>query len=143
MDAQIDLGTLLAALDPELVPGDYVFCRLRTPGELPPGVAFATIAEDEGTTAIVRRADAERAGLERSAPFRRITLQVRSSLTAIGLTAAVATALARRGIPANVVAAFHHDHVFVPAEQAGEAIDALRALADDVPERGGEAVGVE
>ena len=51
-----------------------------------------------------------------------------SSLEAVGLTAAVAAALAEAGISANVVAAFHHDHVFVPAERAEEALDCLRRL---------------
>ena len=55
--------------------------------------------------------------------FRRITLGVRSSLEAVGLTAAVAAALTDAGISANVVAAFHHDHVFVPADRAEAALD--------------------
>jgi hypothetical protein len=55
---------------------------------------------------------------------------VDSSLEAVGLTAAVAGALAAAGISANVVAAFHHDHVFVPADRGVEAmacLDRLRA----------------
>ena len=53
---------------------------------------------------------------------------VHSSLAAVGLTAAVAAALADHGISANVVAAFYHDHIFVPAERAEEALAALRAI---------------
>jgi hypothetical protein len=55
---------------------------------------------------------------------------VHSSLEAVGLTAAVAGALTAAGISANVVAAFHHDHVFVPADRAEAAmaqLDLLRA----------------
>ena len=51
-----------------------------------------------------------------------------SSLEAVGLTAAVAGALAAEGISANVVAAFHHDHVFVPAGRAAEAMACLARL---------------
>jgi hypothetical protein len=54
---------------------------------------------------------------------------VHSSLEAVGLTAAVAAVLAAAGISANLVAAFHHDHVFVPADRAGEALDRLRRLS--------------
>lgn len=57
-----------------------------------------------------------------------ITLTVSSDLAAVGLTAAVARALTDAGISCNVVAAAHHDHLFVPVERAGDAIAALRGL---------------
>jgi uncharacterized protein len=60
--------------------------------------------------------------------FRRIILQVHSSLDAVGLTAAVSSKLTERGISANVIAAFYHDHIFIPAERAHEAVEALREL---------------
>ena len=59
----------------------------------------------------------------------RITLQVHSSLEAVGLTARVAESLADRGISANMVAAFHHDHVFVPWPRRAEALIILENLA--------------
>ena len=49
----------------------------------------------------------------------------------VGLTAAVAVALADAGIACNVVAAVHHDHLFVPVESADAALAALRALQPD------------
>ena len=61
--------------------------------------------------------------------MRRITLRVHSALDGVGLTAAVATALAGHGIACNMVAAFHHDHVFVPAARAEEALAILKTLA--------------
>jgi hypothetical protein len=60
--------------------------------------------------------------------MRRIELTVRSALDGVGLTAAVASALAEAGIPCNVVAAFHHDHVFAPAAMAERALAVLHAL---------------
>ena len=54
-----------------------------------------------------------------------ITLRIHSSLEAVGLTAAVATKLAKAGITANVVAAYFHDHIFVPVERADEAVKLL------------------
>ena len=59
----------------------------------------------------------------------RIALQVHSSLAAVGLTARVAESLAARGISANMVAAYHHDHVFVPWPQRHEALIILENLA--------------
>ena len=53
-------------------------------------------------------------------------LSVNSSLDAVGLTAAVATKLSFYGISANVVAAYYHDHIFVPSEKADKALLALK-----------------
>jgi hypothetical protein len=47
----------------------------------------------------------------------------------VGLTAAVATALARENISCNVVAAYHHDHLFVAQTDAERALGALLALS--------------
>ena len=58
-----------------------------------------------------------------------LTLTVHSALDGVGLTAAVATALAGAGIPANMIAGYHHDHVFVPEHQAEAALACLRNRA--------------
>ena len=129
-------------MSPTLSEGEFFFCALRSAGELPAGVALATFAEPEGVSAIVPRAGAEFAGLRGEGPFRLITLSVHSSVHAIGFTAAVAVALARAGIAANVVAAFHHDHVFVPAGRADDALRVLCSLSE-VAELRREGVGVE
>ena len=47
-----------------------------------------------------------------------ITLQVRSPLYAVGLTAAVSAALAASGVSGNVIAGYHHDHLHVPFDRA-------------------------
>lgn len=127
MAGETDLGRLLAGLDPVLRDGVYVFATLPdvdVPG-LDPVMVFA---EDEARTAIVTAGEAERAGLTGDFPCAWITLRVHSSLTAIGLTAAVATALTEDGISCNVVAAYHHDHLFVPHDRAADAMDALHRL---------------
>ena len=59
-----------------------------------------------------------------------LTLDVHSALEAVGLTDAVSRVLTEADIPANVVAAFHHDHVLVPEDRADAAIAAIEALAD-------------
>jgi hypothetical protein len=126
--AERDLGRLLAGLDPRLDPAPWVFVSLS---EVPEGLApLMTFVEDEGVTCIVAP-EAARSLAHAGAPvFRRITLGVLSDLEAVGLTAAVAGALAAAGIGANVVAAFHHDHVFVPAARAEAALACLRRLGD-------------
>jgi hypothetical protein len=63
--------------------------------------------------------------------FQRITLSVHTSLEAVGLTAAVSSALAREGISANVVAAYYHDHIFVPVAKANQALSCILKLVGE------------
>jgi hypothetical protein len=53
---------------------------------------------------------------------------VQSDLSAVGLTAAFSSALADAGISCNVVAGVFHDHLFVPVDQATQAMLTLQAL---------------
>ena len=77
---------------------------------------------------LLGKARADQAGLEYSGVFKGITLSVHSSLEAVGFTAAVANKLAASGISANVIAAHYHDHVFVPADRAEQALSLLTTL---------------
>lgn len=131
MTGETDLNTLIAQMRPMLDPEPYVFCTFanRTFQDLVDYDAVGLFAETEGTTAILPVERAREQGLADAEWFRRITLTVHSSLEAVGLTAAIAEALTKEGISANVVAAYFHDHVFVPAERAEEALEALRNLA--------------
>ncbi|WP_324826677.1 ACT domain-containing protein [Qipengyuania zhejiangensis] len=92
------------------------------------GAAIGTFREDEGVTAIVPSGLADELGIE-GPDFARVTLMVHSDLEGVGLTAAVASTLAEAGIACNMVAAFHHDHAFVPAAKGEEALSLLRDLA--------------
>ena len=112
-----DLAGMLAGMAPVLDPREWGFVVAESD---PPAEAFAIIREDEGATAIVA---------EEGGAFARITLTVHSALDGVGLTAAVSTALAAAGIACNVVAGFHHDHLFVPWERRDEALTILQRLA--------------
>lgn len=131
MSGVTDLAILIASLDPALVEGEFVYATVP-PQEMQDYLKFQPIGlffEAEGLTLILPRQAAEDAGLVASAPLRCITMMVHSSLEAVGMTAAIAAALTKEGISANVVAAYYHDHVFVPAADAGRAVDAIRALS--------------
>jgi uncharacterized protein len=118
---------MIASMSPALRPGTWVFCTTKDSAFTRPA-ALATFAEDEGTSLILPEATARTLGFPTGLPMACITLTVHSALDGIGLTAAVATALATAGIPCNMVAAFHHDHVFVPADRADDALSTLKAL---------------
>ena len=131
MTAVSELSELISHLNPVLLHDDYVFCcvgpeQAETCLALPP---LSTFQENEGLSVIVTRAQADALGLEYESVHQCITFQVHSSLTAVGLTAAVSAVLANEGLSANVVAGYHHDHVFVPAESASMALDLIQKLS--------------
>lgn len=122
------LAELLRTMQPVLNPGTYAFCVLPAGLDSQRLAPLGTFREGEGVTVIVEEAVANAHGL---APLFRaawITLTVNSDLAAVGLTAAVSRALADAGISCNVVAAAHHDHLFVPVERGVDAIEVLQRL---------------
>ena len=90
---------------------------------------LATFNEAEGLTLVLQKETAVANNLTFESVFKGITLTVHSSLDAVGLTAAVATKLASKGISANVIAAYYHDHIFVQKEKAVLALEALNEFA--------------
>ncbi len=123
-----ELEALLAGLAPRRNPGRYVF--VGVPGPLPAELdPVVVVREQEGLTLVVAQEDADRLGLVYELVTAWITLGVESPLAAVGLTAAVTRVLAEHGIAANVVAALHHDHLFVPVGRADEALAALGRLS--------------
>lgn len=123
-----DLAALLRHLDPVLMPGVQVFARLP-PGAEPTGLPLlASFREAEGWSVVLAEAEAQAAGLEAGFRAEWIALRVHSDLAAVGLTAAVSSALAAAGIACNVIAAFHHDHLFVPDGQGEAALGVLHGL---------------
>ncbi len=125
-----DLSELLRSIAPRRNPGVYVFAVVPFGADLSGVSAVATFREAEGLTVVAEETEAVRANLPILFRAAWITLSVHSDLQAVGLTAAFATALADAGISCNVVAAVHHDHIFVPVQDAERALDRLRALQD-------------
>ncbi|MFB9982228.1 ACT domain-containing protein [Mesorhizobium kowhaii] len=132
MTGETDLKKLLATMTPELLAGTYVFATLAPgvaqPESLEPVMIFR---EREGVTLIVTEDAASAAGLTASFRCRMVTLNIHSSLEAVGFLAAITTRLAAAGMGVNPVSAFYHDHLFVPADRAEEALELLRQLAKD------------
>jgi dihydrofolate reductase len=124
-----DLAELLATMRPRRHDGEYVFCCVRPGDARILARPVVVVHEDEGKTLVLEAGAASSAGFDVADRFAWITLDVHSDLSAVGLTAAVSGALAARGIACNVVAGFHHDHLFVPADRADEALVVLAALA--------------
>jgi hypothetical protein len=130
MSGERDLVQLRRRMAPHLHPDTFVFCSFADfmiPAGLDP---ICTVREAEGITAIVEKQQAVRAGATGLFESRLITLTVHSSLDAVGFLACLATTLADADIPCNVVAGYHHDHLFVPVNRVDEAVQLLSAQAD-------------
>ncbi|MCB4365450.1 ACT domain-containing protein [Hydrogenophaga taeniospiralis] len=127
---QIRLQQMMA---PDLRPETYVYCTFpdqRLPIGLDP---ICTFREAEGLTAIVEQSQAVRANVKHIFEAKLITLTVHSSLEAIGFLAMISTHLAKAGIPCNAVAAYHHDHLFIPVDRADDAFSLLESLSQSSP----------
>ncbi|MGO4221450.1 ACT domain-containing protein [Lysobacter sp. TAF61] len=129
MSGERDLARLLASLQVTARDGEFVFVSRPVADPGLAALSEASVREDEGVTYVLPRAKAD--ALRLSYDFRAawLSLGVHSALEAVGLTAAVATALARHQIPCNVLAGFHHDHLLVAAERRDEALAVLSALS--------------
>ena len=127
---ETDLNTLLANLSPTLLPSNYVFCALKDVSlkDIAYLEPLACVSENEGISMIMMKSLADHEGFSYKGIFRCIRLDVHSSLEAVGLTAAVSGALAAQNISANIIAGFHHDHIFVPCDRAEDAMTALNQL---------------
>lgn len=112
---------MLAGMAPVRNAGRYAF-RTLVQGEAVPESALGMFREAEGLSVIVPAETGD------ALPMAWITLSVHSALDGVGLTAAVSGALAEAGIACNMVAAHHHDHLFVPEEYAERAMAVLKAL---------------
>ena len=128
-----DTAAMIAGMNPMLDAMAYVFCCVPHGSGLAQTAwphALGLFREAEGLTLVLPLDDARGMDLPCDAVMRRITLGVASALDGVGLTAAASSALADAGIACNMIAAFHHDHVFVPQGDELAAMAALERLQE-------------
>ncbi len=128
MTGETDLEILLKSMKPVLHEGEFVFCTMSTEraGELDLA-SVCQFREDEGLTLILKRQQADSAGLPYEFVSRMIALTVHSSLNSVGFLAAITSKLAEYGISVNPVSAYYHDYLFVPSDKA---LETMRLLAE-------------
>lgn len=130
MTGETNLSVLIQSMRPTLHDGSFAFVLLPDRHSLPAGIEpVMMFREGEGLTLIVRLEEARSAGLTCFYVCRWITLNIHSSLAAVGFLAAVTRTLAERGISMNAVSAVFHDHIFVDVDRADEAVAALAELS--------------
>ncbi len=127
---ETDLQRLLAGLAPELAARPRAI-RSQPAGEAAPADAIMLFREQEGVTVVVAVDDAAVNHAQDELLWAQIILRIHSSLEAVGMLAAIASALAARDIPCNAVSAYYHDHLFVPWGRRDDALSALRAITGE------------
>ncbi|KAK1673146.1 ACT domain-containing protein [Colletotrichum godetiae] len=134
---ETSLQTLLSTLTTVLHPETYVFVTLSPDATLPPLSEIQLLfRESEGVTLITTRETATAHGWDYAFPSKMITLNVHSSLEAVGFMAVIATRLADKGMGVNPVSGYYHDHLFVPVGREKEAVTELERLALENQNRG-------
>ena len=128
MKTETDLQTILRNLSPKINNGEYVFCTVPHEVKLTEVEVIATFLEEEGKTLVIRKEFADPLNLSYEAVMSWITLNIYSSHEAVGLTAVISAALAKNNICCNVIAAYYHDHIFVPMKDADRTIALLNEL---------------
>lgn len=125
MAGETDLNILLRTLKPSLNKGNYVFISVKDIQHISRDNILFEFKEKEGITIILEQAKADELNFKYEFVASWITLTVHSALDAVGLTAAVSTALTKYNISCNVVAAYYHDHIFVSTKDTKKAMEVL------------------
>lgn len=120
-----DLNLLLKSMKPILNDGEYVFYSTKNIDQIKSSDIVSLFQEKEGISLILSKETADKLNLHYNYVASWITLEIHSSLEAVGLTAAFSKALSEENISCNVVAAFYHDHIFVAKEDAEKAMNIL------------------
>ncbi len=126
-----NLSALIKELTPQINDGEFVFVTVKDTDTVNRSEVLCEFKEQEGITMVVEQKVADHLHLSYDYVFSWITLKVRSSLSAVGLTAAFSSELARHDISCNVVAGYYHDHIFVNVEDTLRAIQVLNQLSEN------------
>lgn len=132
---QTELDTALRALRPKLRSGKFVFSTLSSNQISVLAQAEATVAEDEGMSAVLAKEVADTAGLGYDWVAAWITLRGVTPHQAPGVGAHVARTIGERGIPCHIMAGRNHDHVLVPWELRETVVAAVMEIAEAADHR--------
>ena len=94
--------------------GEYVFCSIIDINKISINNIICSFKESEGYSIIISKEEAIKNNLPFYFVSAWITLEIDSTLDSVGITSAFSKKLTKAGISCNVIAAYHHDHVFVP-----------------------------
>jgi len=132
MSGLTDLKDTLDSLKVSCDDVEYGFASIPDDSGISRNKVLATFQENGRLAVIAPKECLDDKEIGNEGPYAKLTIDVHTSLELVGLTAVMATKLAKNGISANVVAAFYHDHVFVQYNLRQKAIELLESLKDEV-----------
>lgn len=129
VNGEKDISKLLRYMNPRLNNGEFVFATITDLNTIPRGDTLCEFKEKEGITIVIEKNKADSFSLSYGFISHWITLNVHSSLEAVGLIAIVSKELSKNGISCNVIAGYYHDHIFVKSEHSKKAMEILDLLS--------------
>jgi len=129
MTGKTNLEDIVKEMNPILNNGEYVFVSVKDVSKIKREETICEFKEKEGTAIIIEKSRADELNLKYEFVASWITLEVHSSLEAVGLTALFSQELAKHEILCNVIAGYFHDHIFVDTKNAEKAISVLHQLS--------------
>lgn len=122
-----DLNILVKNMSPHLNEGTFVFVSLKNIDHISRKDTICEFKEKEGVTLVLKKSKADAMQLNYSFIASWISLNIHSSLDAVGLTAVVSSELTKHQISCNIIAGFHHDHLFVNTTDTTKALSVLKS----------------
>ena len=115
-------------LKPKLNKGEYVFVLTDNIHGLNEEDILCSFKEDGKYSLILKKEFANKYGMSYDFIAAWISLELYSSLDSVGLTSMFSKALSDNNISCNVIAGYHHDHIFVNYKDKELAFDILNKL---------------